>query len=445
LQGRQAGTEYARKAAEYIVKQWEEIGIEPYSDHSYFQPFSARLFRKKTDYQNIVGVIRGNDAVLKNEFILVGAHYDHIGFSSKQEIYNGADDNASGVAALTELGRELIKVQSNLKRSVILVAFDAEEAGLLGSTHYIYHSEASNDDIKLMLSLDMVGWYKGGKIKYIGSGTIKGGSAMILNPQLVPSGLNVAAKKFETGIFWATDTQPFAQKKIPTLWVNTGLKSPLHTPNDKAHLIDYDGMALITEHLKNVVESISRDTDYQPSGKISPKHKSRQQRITYGVLANFGSRELHYTTKTHKDTSSFSFGAGFVSQVNFGYVAIRPELLYDRSSAKHHAGTLTTNNLTVPLSLVLQTPKNLFWGLDIFFGGYYSYCIGGKLGSEKIDFENTFNRSESGLTYGGSAYLMPFKIGFTGRTALTDFTKSTAADHATIRNRTMYCTLTYLF
>jgi len=434
LQGRQAGTIYARKAADYIAKQFEEIGIEPYFGNSYLQ-----YFKRNDKYQNVVGVIRGSDPVLKNEFIVVGAHYDHNGKN-----YNGADDNASGTAAMIEIGRALKHNQSNLKRSVMFIAFDAEEIGLIGSSHFAFKSEAEIENIKLMISLDMIGHYKAnGKLQLLGSGTIKNGNEMLLSPHIVPLGLHIVIKDFEYSPFYGTDTQPFAQKRIPTIWAFTGLKSPFHTPKDKAHLIDYDGMTLITEYLVNLVETVSRDTDFEPSGKLSKKHKPRE-RVEYGVSANIGSTMPHENDKDNK-TVAMSFGAGFMSQVNFGCFAVRPELHYDHIRARHPSGTIATDNLTVPLSLVLQTPEYLFFGGDIFFGGYYSYRLSGKQGKQKIDFENTFNRGEAGLTFGLSINYKPFKAGVNCRVALTDFTKSTNVYDAHIRNKTLYITLTYMF
>jgi len=441
LRGRKAGTEYARKAADYIVKQFEEIGIEPYFENSYLQTF------RKGKFQNIVGIFRGNDAVLKDEYIVVGAHYDHIGASGKV-INNGADDNASGTAALIELGRELKRNQSNLKRSVMLIAFDAEESGLVGSSHFVFRSEAPVENIKLMISLDMIGWYKAsGKVKYIGSGTIKDGNNLILNPQLIPSGLKVVAEKFETKYFLvgATDTQPFALKRIPTLWAFTGFKSPYHTPQDEAHLIDYDGMALITEHLTNLTETVSRDTALEPSGKFAKSHIPRR-RINYSLTANFGSSYYkNAEDKNDSKSANISFGVGFTPQVNFGCFAIRPELHYDRIQIQQPDGKIATNRITVPLNLVLQTPEYMFFGGDIFFGGYYSYLLGGKQDGEKLNFENTFNRTEAGLTFGFGWHMKPFSIGITGRTALTDFTKIPNANNAHLRNRTLYTTMRYMF
>jgi len=244
LKGRKAGTDHGRMAADYIAAQFEEIGIKPFLASGFLQIFDWK-------FQNVVGIIPGNDSILKHEYIIVGAHYDHLGVRNG-EIYNGADDNASGVAVLIELARELKREQLNLKRSIILVAFDAEEIGLLGSYNFSNLPNISKNNVKLMISIDMVGWYeKSGKVKYQGTGTIKTGKKLILNDEYTPKELNVVAKKFE--VIPATDSYPFRKKGIPTLWVTTGIVSPYHKPQDDAHLIDYNGMALITENLKNVI------------------------------------------------------------------------------------------------------------------------------------------------------------------------------------------------
>ena len=108
-------------------------------------------------------------------------------------------------------------------------------------------------------------------------------------------------------------------------------------------------------------------------------------------------------------------------------------------------GTFATSNITVPLSLVLQTPDRSFFGVDFFFGGYYSYRFAGKQGKDKMDFENIFNRHESGLTFGFSMFFRPFTLGIAGRMALTDLTKIPDADNAHLQNKTAFLTLRYMF
>ncbi|MCL2027602.1 MAG: M20/M25/M40 family metallo-hydrolase [Bacteroidales bacterium] len=441
LQGRKAGTKYAQMAANYIVKQFEAIGIKPYFDSTFLQTF--QWHENTMTSQNVVGIIQGNDSVLKNDFIVVGAHFDHLGVKGGH-IYNGADDNASGVAVLIELARKLKENQSNLKRSIILIAFDAEEVGLHGSNYFLNHFEHPTERIELMISVDMVGWYAtSGELNYMGSHTIKNGKKIILDPLLVPEGLNVTVKKFERHPFRGTDTDPFAKKGIPTLATTTGVKSPYHKPEDEAHLIDFDGMVLITEHLKNLVASVAIHADYEASGRIAKKHK-KQPLFMYGFSGSVGLSHHQYTAGALKGKKSISFGAGLVSQVNFGTFAIRPEVRYDRIRAKYPAGEITSDHLTVPLSLVVQYLQ-YGNGVDFFLGGYYAYRFDGKQGKESIDFENVFNREENGLTWGFGLYVRPFKIGFTSRFALTNFTKFANADHAHIRNRTNHFTVTFLF
>ena len=440
--GRAAGSEYAQMAADYIVNQFTEIGIKPYFGDTYLQPFNMPLSRK--NYQNIVGIIRGNDPDLKDEYIVVGAHYDAIG-SLFGIINNGADDNASGTAALIELAQELKRNESELGRSVILIAFDHEEAGIHGSTHFIFDPQAPLENIKLMIGIDMIGYYQAyGAVKYFGTGTIQKGNEIILNPEIIPEGLNVSVKEFESHPLSGTDTWPFALRKIPTLFVQTGtIKSPYHTPSDEAHLLDYDGMTLITTHLKDVVLAFSRDSDYEASGKIAQKHRIRE-RMRYGVSANLGHTYHDYTVGGRED-AAFSFGAGLMSQINFGVFGIRPEIYYDRIQAYNPSGTTITNNITVPLTLILQTPVKFFNEIDLFAGGYYSYRFDGKQGNQAIDFEKTFTRHEGGITFGWDCYLKPIKFGQTWRIALTDFTRFANADNAHIRNITTYATITYTF
>jgi hypothetical protein len=449
LRGRRAGSEDARKAADYIAGQFEEIGIEPYFENTYLQPFKGNFFSngykfKAGNHQNVAGIIRGNDPVLKDEYIVVGAHYDAIGVIFGK-INNGADDNASGTAALIELARELKRSQSDLGRSIILIAFDAEEWGLFGSVRYIFDPQAPLEKIKLMIGVDMVGYYQAeGTVYYMGSGTMQRGDEVILNPEIIPEGLNVTTKKFESSPFSGTDTWSFAFRKIPTLMVHTGTKkSAYHTSGDDADLIDYNGMTLITEHLKNVVVTFSQDADYKSTGKLAQKHKIREL-MRYGVAANIGDTHYRYTTGG-TEKSGFSFGAGLMSQLNLGIFGIRPEVYYDYIRAGHPAGTTVTNNITVPFSFVLQTPKQFFTEMDLFAGGYYLYRFDGKQGSRALDFENAFNRHEAGITFGWGIYIKPFRIGQVWRVGLTDFTRFVNANNAHIRNTTFYTTITYTF
>jgi hypothetical protein len=453
LQGREAGTRYARKAAEYIARYWEEIGLDFLVNGSYFQYFIDDRPQHTNNFQNVIGVIRGNDPILRNEYIIVGAHFDHIGVIDGQ-IHNGADDNASGTAVLIELARMLKKNESDLKRSVIFAGFDAEEIGLIGSRHLAqtFDSIVPNGDIALMFSIDMVGWYAAnGAVEYIGTGTIRNGCALILNEQLVPYGLNVEARRFERGILRATDTQPFAVRGIPTLHVFTGTESPFHQPEDEAHLIDLDGMVLITEHLYNIIKFVAQDTQNVASSRVARIHRP-QPRVQFGVSANIGNNFHHYTAGAVIGKNAFSFGAGLMTQINFGNFGVRPEVHFDRIRAQFPGGHIATDNITIPLNcVVLQAqvaprPGMNLATFDVVFGGYYTHRFNGTMGGEAMDFENTFNREEWGLTWGLGFHLRPFRtrVGFTNRSSLTNLMQSRNADNASLRNRTNYFTMTFI-
>jgi len=444
LGGRQAGSAFARKAADYIVSQWEEIGIKPLNGESYAMPFMGN------QYTNLVGIIEGNHPLLKDEYIVVGAHYDHLGTKTDKNgetvIYNGADDNASGTAAIIELGRNLKQIQPTLSRSVILVAFDAEEIGLYGSNEFAGNPPVPIRNVKLMFSVDMVGWYNtSGYLKYSGYGTIKNGKTLILDGALIPEGLHLKAQDFEKSLFSATDTYGFAQRGIPTLAVTTGLKSPYHKPNDEAELIDYDGMALVTGHLTNLIQSISTDEDYQPSGKIAAKHRPPSTGVKFGITANIGSSYHSYSAGALDGKPTGAYGVGLSATINMGMLGLRPEVYYDYIQARHPAGTVSTHSITVPVNVMLQTSTASYSGVAIFAGPYYSRKFSGKQGNATLDFTNLYNRNEAGINYGIELRLFAVRLGIARRHAYTHFTQTKNDEGAHIRNRCFFATLSYDF
>jgi Zn-dependent M28 family amino/carboxypeptidase len=173
LHGRFAGSDDAMKAAQYIIKQYEAIGIEPFYESGYLQPFTNSLVGERMTFNNVIAWIPGSDPALKDEYVIIGAHYDHLG-ERNGKVYNGADDNASGTAAVIEIARQLKAKQSELKRSVIIVNFDGEELGLFGSNALSNRlkKEKKISKVCLMMSIDMVGWYRqNGKLIVQGTGT----------------------------------------------------------------------------------------------------------------------------------------------------------------------------------------------------------------------------------------------------------------------------------
>jgi hypothetical protein len=155
LKGRNTGTEGAEMAARYLEDVLSKNGVKPY-----FRTYRDTLTNYTKPAYNIVGYIEGTDPVLKNEFVVIGAHYDHIGITDKpvngDYIYNGADDNATGTTTVAELVNYFGKAKSN-KRSILFCFFSAEEVGLLGSQHLAQKLKAQNFNIYTMLNFEMTG------------------------------------------------------------------------------------------------------------------------------------------------------------------------------------------------------------------------------------------------------------------------------------------------
>src|SRR5471032_2373186 len=147
MEGRASGTRGAQRAARYIGGEMNKIGLEPLGDSGYFQRVdmsnSAQVPAaiRALPAVNVLGVIRGSDPVLKNEYVLVDAHYDHLGIGravNGDSIYNGADDDASGVTAVLEIARQIISGPKP-KRTVVFATMMGEEVGLIGNDWYIAH------------------------------------------------------------------------------------------------------------------------------------------------------------------------------------------------------------------------------------------------------------------------------------------------------------------
>ena len=388
LRGRFAGSDDAMKAAQYIIKQYEEMGVEPFYESGYLQSFSNSLTGKQTIFNNVIAWIPGNDPALKDEYVIIGAHYDHLGVRNGK-IYNGADDNASGTSAVIEIARQLKACQSELKRSVIIVNFDGEELGLFGSNAFAERlaKEKRIDKVCLMMSIDMVGWYRqSGKLIVQGTGTIANGKQKMKElAELL--GVTLKTQKFERSVLTATDTEGFAKKGVPTLAVTTGLKSPYHKPEDDADLIDYKGLSDISDYITKWTAQVSSDELYRPSGQVSKKHQSQVQPFDLGVSLELGDSRLHHPYKSAIDgRSRFAWNAGLTAQVNFKckWLGLRLGAMYGWSMAKYVDTTNIFKNslryyqegLTLPLSVVFQ--HNSDYGLfHAGIGFYYTRVFRG--------------------------------------------------------------------
>lgn len=390
LNGRKAGSPDAARARAYISRQWSEMGLNPFWKNDslaqtldYEMPFDL-YDEGKYKYCNLVAFIEGNDPVLKDEYIVIGGHYDHLGVKDGN-VYNGADDNASGTACVTEVARQLLARQSELKRSVVICAFDAEEIGLYGSQSLVVsmRKEGLLDKVKLMMSIDMVGWLKAGKaLTMEGSGTLADPN-LLLEARTPDVNIPIRKKKFENSIFTATDTGPFATQGIATLAVTTGLKSPYHKPGDDPELIDYEGLDYITDYLAAFVLRASQQPGNLASGKVAHKHRQVQRKFMVGPVigANRGYINLVDAAATPKDLIGWT--GGLQMQYNFSDSwALHSKVLYSYSrnrmpfadDAYGEGYRLRQESVMVPLTLQLGVYSPTF-SAYLRAGGYFNYLL----------------------------------------------------------------------
>ena len=447
LEGRGLATESGQIAANYIAKYFEQSGLEPVGD-SFFHPFYARVSQSMLQGRNVVGMIEGSDPVLKNEYIVLGAHYDHISYkfvNGEKVVYNGADDNASGSAAIMEIGRALVKQKGKLKRSVILVAFDGEESGLIGSGKFVKQNTVPVDQIKAMMSIDMIGRYaESGSLIMGAMEDIKGGAK-----RLMPHADEHDVKIKRTGGATSnrTDTKPFGDAGVPAIYVSSGIVGPYHKPEDDRETLDYEGMEKITNMLADLTLDLASGESLEPaSHEVAAIKTKGTPFFRYGVKLNTGGSANIYPNEFYKAKSGFSSEAGLITQFritkNF---TLQPEVLYSTMGSQEQTGNYRTHSITTPVNLLITTPMNRNGGqerMHVSVGGYYSYHFAGSVNKVAMDFNNTYEQSEMGIVYGLGLEVMKVCVSVNFKHGFTNIMQGT--DNGTIRNRAIYFTLGYM-
>ncbi len=254
------------------------------------------VIEEKGEGANLVGILEGSDPVLKQEYIIVGAHYDHIGFGkihsrsdnkNIDNIHNGADDNASGVAGLIELAKFFSCNRDSLKRSMVFIAFSAEELGLMGASHYVDNPKVPLEKTVAMLNMDMIGRLHKNKLTIFGVGSSPGWNEII----------DSANSDFEFELtlensgFAPSDQSVFFAKGIPVLHFFTGVHEDYHTPGDDWKKINSKGqqkvLLLMTEVISDLVS-----TKIKPSfsNEKEPKKGIAKFNIYIGTIPDYSSQ-----------------------------------------------------------------------------------------------------------------------------------------------------------
>lgn len=284
LKGRATGTPEMQQAADYIINAYKDAGLVPV-DSSFVQTFETlpRTRRsgtaEKVHANNIIGLLEGSDPVLKKEYIVLGAHYDHLGMArDTNAVCNGADDNASGVAVVLEVAKKLHSVRDSLKRSILFIAFDAEEHGLLGSRHYIFNPTVPVDRIKLMMNLDMMGRVANGdSLAVTGGNSFRGGTDLL---NLFTDTTSVHMYTTDRYVF-ASDHAPFYRKGIPVINPLPKMHPEYHSYRDDEHLINYDGAESMCAYTYHVLRMLANQDSIVPTVN-DPQKSSDGMSIIFG-------------------------------------------------------------------------------------------------------------------------------------------------------------------
>ncbi|HEU4394993.1 MAG TPA: M20/M25/M40 family metallo-hydrolase [Planctomycetota bacterium] len=245
---------------------------------------------RKASSENVVGVLRGSDPKLRDEWVVVGAHYDHVGRGHSGgldrrlygQIHNGADDNASGTAALLEVAGWFAGQPARTRRSILFAAYSGEERGLLGSAALVARDLPPRASIAAQVNLDMVGRYRPGQFEVVGAAT---GSTLKSIVDRAAEGLGLEYRHTNSGL-GSSDGYSYYLAGIPTVFFFTGLHDDYHRPADDWWLVDAAGTAKVAEFAARTTRLLAED-DSRPVHAKVPQNEipiGRSGRVILGVL-----------------------------------------------------------------------------------------------------------------------------------------------------------------
>ena len=257
----------------------------------------TEIVRELANTRNVVMLLPGEDEKLKNEYIIIGAHFDHLGMGGQGSgsraldtigIHHGADDNASGVAMMLELARKFAETNGSHKRTIVCLAFTGEEEGLLGSKHFTDDPGINLSSVNAMINLDMVGRLnETNNLQIFGVGTATGLKNLIYSK----SDTSVIKLTLSDEGYGPSDHSSFYGKNIPVLFYFTGAHLDYHTPMDTWDKINFDGMVKISGLIFNVAEELASSPvrlQFKESGpKVETVRYRRGKGVTLGIMPDF--------------------------------------------------------------------------------------------------------------------------------------------------------------
>lgn len=294
LEGRATGSQGETLAADYVSSRFEELGLAPGGTDGWFQPFSFQIRTNPHDStstveiegKNVIGVLdRGSD---RN--IVVGAHFDHLGYGGRgsrapgdSAIHNGADDNASGVAGLLEIAEGLAASHTQ-HDNVIFLAFSGEEMGLHGSKYFVKNPTVELSSINYMINLDMIGRLGANR------SLVAGGAGT--SPSWMPQLDALAAGRFHVKIdssgLGPSDHASFYLKDLPVLHFFTGQHADYHKPEDDSQLINYTGIQEIADFTVELIEALDNPEPLAfTKTKDEDPNRNMRFKVSLGVMPDY--------------------------------------------------------------------------------------------------------------------------------------------------------------
>ncbi len=437
MEGRGIGTEGLNLAREYLIGQFESIGLEPYDEKGFGQGYRVRLNQIWVDGKNIIGILPGKDETLNREAIVIFANYDHSGYrmtNGEKRVYPGADMNASGVAALLELAAYFKQTENRPDRTLVFAAFDTRKYDSHGGTQFIQQKNQLDYDLKFGLGLNSLGHYT----------SDRGLNLLFLSS--LADGVETAEKVADshsidianTGYGPAHDTEllDFIRSGIPAALADAGPHSSHFGVEDTYDKLQYDDMKTTVEFLAEWIQELGDGgRSLQPSDSFEPSDFStgwappapEPAIFKYGIIIHGGSGYQRFSDEYFRSNGRFNFAAGFKAQFHFSRsLSLQPELLFDLNGGRYEGGDYRRTSITAPLNLQwdLSSKENSDRAF-IFAGGYYRYHLGGKVDGSSIDYELDFRKEEYGFSFGfGVEELDFFELSLTMRRAVNDVLRS---------------------
>lgn len=247
------------ESRDYIISHFKSLGIKPLFPEGYIQAipkFGDASSDPEIMGQNVAAFVEGTDPQLKDEWIVVNAHYDHLGVKQGR-VYPGADDNASGVAMLLEVARHFSRLPA--RRSIAFVAFDLEEHLLWGSRWFLAHCPVQPEQIKFCLTADMIGRSLGGldlPTVFVMGCERSPDVRRALDEAIIPAELEVARLGIDI-VGSRSDYSPFYLRRIPFLFFSTGEHPDYHTPRDTLERLNVPKAARVSTVINRVVRNVA--------------------------------------------------------------------------------------------------------------------------------------------------------------------------------------------